>query len=108
MKVYSGEELPAFQVSGHELRIHWDAAEVAAPSMDDNEPATQWEQNEALCSVYDSRAQIIQKIINSVYDTGSEIALINNAATKPDEYSDYQEFRTLAKSLADGWAAIKE
>jgi hypothetical protein len=106
MKVYSGEQLPRFQVSGQELRVHWDAQEVPAPSMDDT-PRTQWEQNEALCAVADTRSQLIEKIIGSVHDTGSEIALINNADAKPDQYAAYQAFRALAKSLADEWLAAR-
>jgi len=40
MKVYSSEQLPVYQVSGQELRIHWDAQEISTSGMDD-EPRTQ-------------------------------------------------------------------
>lgn len=101
MKTYSAEQLPTYQVSGQELRIHWDAKEVPAPSMD--EPRTQWEQNEALCDVADSRGQIISAIIRSVYSVDAEFAAINNAEDDPAEYAAFQAFRTQAKLLADGW-----
>lgn len=100
MKTYSAEQLPTYQVSGQELRIHWDAKEV--PSSGD-EPATQWEQNEALCGVADSRGQIISAIIRSVYSVDAEFAAINNAEDDPAEYAAFQAFRTQAKLLADGW-----
>ena len=106
MKVFSGEQLPKFQVSGQELRIHWGANEVPAPSMD-REPRTQWEQYEALCGVADTRNQLIHKIIASVFDVGSEIAMINNRDTKPTEHTDYQRFRAAAKVLVDEWLATR-
>lgn len=99
MKVYSSEQLPTYQVSGQELRIHWGAKEVPAPSMDD-EPRTQWEQEEALCDVSDSYGQLVAKIIGSVYDYNAEFAAINDGGEK---YTAYQAFRTQAKALAQGW-----
>lgn len=102
MKVQSNEQLPAYQVSGQELRIHWDEQEVPALSMGD-EVRTVWEQNEALCGVSDSRGQIISAIIRSVYSIDDELATINNQAQKPDAYAAYQAFRSQAKQLADGW-----
>ena len=99
MKVYSSEQLPVYQVSGQELRIHWDAQEVPAPSMDD-EPRTQWEQNEALCHVADGYGQLVAKIIGSVYDYNAEFAAINDGGEK---YATYQAFRVQAKALAKGW-----
>lgn len=103
MKVYSSEQLPTYQVSGQELRIHWDAQEVPAPSMDD-EPRTQWEQNEALCNVSDSYGQLVSKIIGSVYDYNAEFAVINDGG---ERYEAYQAFRIQAKALAQGWMDSK-
>lgn len=97
MKTYSAEQLPTYQVSGQELRIHWDAKEVTAGE------STQWEQNEALCNVADSRGQIISAIIRSVYSVDAEFAAINNAEDDPAEYAAFQAFRAQAKVLADGW-----
>jgi len=99
MKTYSAEQLPTYQVSGQELRIHWDAKEVPAPGMD--EPFTQWEQEEALCGVSDSYGQLVAKIIGAVYDHNAEFAAINDGG---DKYAAYQAFRTQAKALAQGWA----
>jgi len=99
MKVYSSEQLPVYQVSGQELRIHWDAQEVSTSGMDD-EPRTQWEQNEALCNVSDSYGQLVAKIIGSVYDYNAEFAAINDGGEK---YAAYQAFRAQAKQLANSW-----
>ena len=97
MKVYSTDKPETYAVSGSELRIHWDMQEII------NDETAQWEANEALCNIYDTRAQIIEKIIGSVMDTGAEIAKINNRDTDPEAYAEYQAFRALAKQLADGW-----
>lgn len=102
MKVYSTQQPDVYSVSGNELRIRWNIQQVPAPSMDEGN-ATQWEANEALCSSFDNRSQIIEKIIGSVHDTGAEIALINNQSTRAADYAEYQAFRADAKALADGW-----
>lgn len=99
MKVYSGEMPKVYDVSGQELRIHWDMKEVQSTGIDET-VITQWECNEALCLVSDDRSTLIEKIIGSVYSTGAEIAVINNGGAA---YDDYQQFRQLAKSLADEW-----
>lgn len=102
MKAYSTDKPNVYVVSGQELRIHWNIQEVPAPSIDD-EPRTQWEANEALCNVKDSRDTLIEKIIGSVHTAGAELALINNKDTDPEAYAQYQAFRAEAKLLADGW-----
>lgn len=102
MKVYSNEQPAVYSASGNELRIRWNIQQVTKPDMEGNDQTT-WEANEALCSVFDNRATLIEKIIGSVMDTGAEIAAINNRETDPQEYADYQAFRAKAKSLADGW-----
>ena len=102
MKVYSSEQPEIYAVSGQDLRIRWNIQEVPAPSMD-NDPRTQWEANEALCSVFDSRSQIIEKIIGSVHTAGAEVALINNKDINPEAYATYQAFREQAKVLAFAW-----
>lgn len=101
MKVYSSTEFETYQVSGSELRIHWNAKQVPVKDSED----LQWEANEALCNTYDNRSQLIEKIIGSVMDTGTEIAAINNKDDDPESYAEYQAFRTQAKQLADGWLA---
>lgn len=98
MKVYSSEQLPTYQVSGQELRIHWDAKEVPVSGM--NGPSTQWEQEEALCAVADAYGQLVAKIIGAVYDYNAEFAAINDGGEK---YAAYQAFRAQAKALALGW-----
>lgn len=102
MKVYSGTQPEVYAVSGQELRIHWGIQEIQIQRMDD-ETETQWEANEALCHVKDTRDVLIEKIIGSVHTPGAEIALINNKDTDPQAYADYQAFRADAKALADGW-----
>lgn len=106
MKVYSGEKPEVYAVSGNELRIRWDIQQTSKEDMEGN-LETFWEANEALCSRFDSRSMIIEKIIGSVHTPGAEIALINNQEKDPQAYADYQAFRDQAKSLADGWEATK-
>lgn len=101
MKVYSSMEFETYQVSGSELRIHWNVKQIPVKDSED----FQWEANEALCNTYDNRSQLIEKIIGSVMDTGTEIATINNKEEKAEAYTEYQAFRTQAKQLADGWLA---
>jgi len=101
MKVYSNEQPEAYSASGNELRIRWDIQEITKEGMDGTE--TIWEANEALCSVFDDRASLIEKIIGSVHTPGAEIALINNKDINPSAYSAYQAFRDLAKTLTDNW-----
>ena len=97
MRVNSDTKLPEYQVIGYTLRIHWDYEEV--PATEDT-PAG-WSCNEAVMPKTASRGKIIEAIIATKYPTfGSELAAINNGGT---EYEDYQAFRALAKSLADGW-----
>lgn len=102
MKVYSNEQPEVYSASGNELRIRWDIQEIIKPDMDGNDQTT-WEANEALCSVFDNRSSLIEKIIGSVHTIGAEVALINNKDVDPSAYDAYQEFRELAKTLADNW-----
>jgi hypothetical protein len=102
MKTQAGYEIQPYEVSGKELRIHWNIQEVTKEDME-GETYTVWEANEALCLKTDNRSALIQKIIGSVYSVADEIATINNAESKPEEYAEYQTFRAQAKALADGW-----
>jgi hypothetical protein len=97
MKTQAGYEFQTYEVSESDLRIHWDIQEVE----------NGWEAQEALCNRYDTREALIEKIIGSVYSPSAEIAAINNKDEKPEQYAEYQAFRTQAKALADGWLAIK-
>jgi hypothetical protein len=99
MKVYSQEQLPKFQVSGSELRVHWGAKQVPVSSIDGDQ-GLQWEQNEALCNVNETRSDMIEKIIASVYTTGAELAAINNGG---EQYAAYQAFRAQVKVLVNEW-----
>jgi hypothetical protein len=102
MKTYAGRQFETYETSGNELRIHWDIQETQKEGTD-GEVITQWEANEALCGVKDSRSELIEKIIGSVYSTGAELAVINNKDQNPGDYQAYQDFRALSKQLADGW-----
>lgn len=104
MKVYSDNQPLAYDVSGNELRIHWNIVEVAAPDID-GAPRMQWEADEALAFTYDTRSLLISKIIRSEYSVDDEFALINNRDEKPEQYAEFQAFRAQAKALADGWIA---
>jgi hypothetical protein len=102
VKTESNYEFQTYEVSGQELRIHWNIATKTKNDMA-NKPVTYWEANEALCNKSDDRAALISKIIGSVYTIPDEIATINNKDSKPEDYAKYQAFRIQAKALADGW-----
>ena len=101
MKIQAGYAIQPYEVSGQELRIHWNIEQKTRQDMQGT--IVYWEANEALCGRNDTRSQIIETIIKAMYSTGAEIATINNKDTKPDEYANYQAFRAQAKQLADGW-----
>lgn len=94
MKVYSGEDfkLPEYQVSGSEVRIHWDAELVEFDDMDGG-TRKQWVQYEALCSVDDSYERLYAKIMQ---------------ASKVMPEADQVGFSARAKQLVDNWLQIKE
>src|SRR6056297_1351852 len=97
MRVNSNDKLPENQVIGPTLRIHWDYQEVPATE----EVPAGWSCDEAAVPKTASRGQIIEAIIATKYPTsGTELAAINNGG---QEYDDYQAFRAMAKSLANGW-----
>lgn len=96
MKVKSNTLFEKFNISGQELRVHWDIEEQL-----NLEEVIEYVAEEALCLALDSREVIIQKIIGSKYSLSDELATINNRLEKPEEYAVYQEFRTLAKQLAN-------
>lgn len=96
MKVKSNTLFEKFNISGQELRVHWDIEEQL-----NLEEVIEYVAEEALCLALDSREVIIQKIIGSKYSLSDELATINNQLEKPEEYAVYQEFRTLAKQLAN-------
>jgi hypothetical protein len=102
MKTQASYEIEPYEVSGYELRVHWNIEEKTKEDMD-GESVVYWQASEALCNKLDDRSTLIQKIIGSVYSVADEIATINNKDTKPQEYADYQAFRVQAKALADGW-----
>lgn len=103
--VRSSYELPKFQILGHTLRIHFNQTTEEVTDMSTAEVRTDHVSEEALCTTFDSRSQIIEAIIKSRYrTTGAELAAINNG--DPD-YSAYQSFRQLAKTLASDWETYK-
>lgn len=104
MKVTASNQLPDYQVIGQKLLIHWDE-QVIQKEVQIGEIVTMYEYSEASAFVYDTRANLIEKIIGSVYSSGAEFAVINNKEEKPEQYAEYQAFRLKAKKLADGWIA---
>lgn len=100
MRVESSDKLPAYQVIGKKLRIHWDAKEVTKETDEGTE--TFWEQQEALVPVTASRSTIIEAIMATKYPApGAEFAALQNG---PESVAEHQAMRDLAKSLADGWS----
>lgn len=99
MKTQASYEIQPYEVSEYELRIHWNIEQKTKEDMDGS-TITYWEADEALCDRRDSRSQIIEKIIGSVYTVGAEIAAIRNGGQAAE---DHQALRVQAKALADGW-----
>ena len=95
--------LQTYETSGKELRIYWDEQTVERPGMDDEPAETFYSYASCVSPVVTNRADLISRIIRSQMSIDAEIATINNAADKPDEYAAYQAFRAQAKALADGW-----
>lgn len=95
MKVKSDTLFEKFNVSGQELRVHWNIVEQV-----NEDEVVEYEAEEALCLALDSREVIIEKIIASKYSLSNELATINNQLEKPEQYAAYQEHRALAKQLA--------
>ena len=104
MKVNATEKLPVYQVLDQKLLIHWNE-QIIEKESETGELLIGYEYNEARAFIYDERSQLIEKIINSVYSSGAEFAVINNKEEKPEQYAEYQAFRLKAKELADGWIA---
>lgn len=99
MRTQASHEIQTYEVSEYELRIHWNIEQKTKEDIDGS-TITYWEANEALCDRRDSRSQIIEKIIGSVYTVGAEIAAIQNGGQAAE---DHQALRAQAKALADGW-----
>jgi hypothetical protein len=101
MRVSSKGKLDDYQVIGDKLRIHWDHEEVTVQGVDEEEPTTQWQCEEAVVKKTASRDEIIEAVIGTKYPTyGAEIAAIRNGSPDVDEHA---ALRDKAKVLADGW-----
>lgn len=107
MRVYANDPFRTYEVSGQELRIHWDEQFETVEDMD-GQVRTQYSALEAVCHPLDTRDVLIRKIIASVHSLEDELALINNRDDKPEEYAGYQQFRSNAKQLADEYLATRQ
>jgi len=81
--------------------INFDIKEVEIKDENSEEARTGFEYLQAKVELNATRGDIIEAIIATKYSVGAEIALTNDKDTKADEYKAYQEFRALAKSLAE-------
>lgn len=103
--VRSSHMLPKFQILGHTLRIHFNQTTEQVTDTSTEEVRTDYVSEEAVCTIYDNRSQIIEAIIKSRYRTiGAELAAINNGDL---DYSEYQSFRQLAKTLTNDWESYR-
>lgn len=101
MRVESSDKLPAYQVIGNKLRIHWDEQETSRDM--DGEVQEGWSYQEACVPVTASRSTIIEAIMATKYPTlGAEFAAFQNGT---ESVAEHQAMRDLAKSLAGGWFA---
>lgn len=97
MKTQSDKQLPTYDVSGKELRIHWNEEVI------ETDEGLMYKYSEALCNIFDDYSTLVEKIIASQYSPAEEIAVVNNGG---EEYVNYLKFRRLAKRLAD-WKTEK-
>ncbi len=96
----TGETLPTVEkqlLSNGTYQVRYNFLEVGAT---EEKPAS-------FCYDYvdvpkDDRDIIVRAIIRDKYKCiDDEIAIINNAENNPDEYTEYQAYRALAKQVAD-------
>lgn len=83
--------------------INFDIKEVEIIDENNEEARTGFEYLQAKVEVNATRDEVTEAIIGTKYSVGAEIALTNDRDTKPDEYQAYQDFRAVAKSLAEQW-----
>lgn len=106
MLTQSDTELPLFQVVGRVLKINH-SHELVIKTLPNEETKQEHVYYTAIADILDDRSKIIEAIIASKYTPTDEIATINNKETKPEDYTEYQNFRTFAKSLADQYLSKK-
>lgn len=107
MKVNATRPIETYEPSGAEVRIHWDITSDERENPDGSVIIEYFAQC-AVCQAMARRSELIESIIGEVYTTGREFAVINNRDVDPEQYQQYQDFRSKAKELADGWIAIRD
>lgn len=106
MKTHSNVSPETFVVSNGNLTINHSVTSYQKTDIMTDTSYTEYEYYAATVPVDATRSMIIEAIIGSKMTAGAEVAIINNQTTRPEDYESYQEFRTMAKSLADEWLAI--
>jgi propanediol dehydratase small subunit len=81
--------------------INFDIKEVEIKDENSEDIRAGFEYLQAKVELNATRSGIIEAIIATKYSAGAEIALTNDKDTKQDDYKAYQEFRVLAKELAE-------
>ena len=94
-----------YDAFGTIVRIHWNETIIQLPNQFRTGFIDLYQYNEATIEIGDTRSVIIERIIGSCYTTGGELAVINNQASDPSAYAEYQAFRVVAKALADEYLA---
>ena len=102
MRTLSDNQPETYATLGRKLFINYDIKEETVENMDGSS-RIQYSYYSALCDITSNRAERIEAIIATQYSTARELATINNKDEKPDEYQTYQDLRTLAKTLSDGY-----
>ena len=100
MKTCTDNILPTYQTLGTVLRINFNEKILTRQDKVGVE-SIYYEYDTAILDVPANRGKIIEAIIACKYSYAEEISIINNQVAKPDKYQEYQEFRALAKTLAD-------
>lgn len=106
MVTITDDELPVYQEFDTKLHINYNLVSKEITDINEN-TRTVYKYQTAISTIFASRAELINDIIRSQHTQSDEFAIINDATAKPERYAQYQEFRVLAKKLADDYLKSK-
>ena len=101
MKVSSDTRPEAVELLQGSKLINFDIKEVEITDTDSTDIRIGFEYQQVKVDINDTRGATIEAIVATRYSVGAEVALTNDRDIKVDEYNTYQDFRVLAKTLAD-------
>jgi hypothetical protein len=96
MKCTSQEQKLTYEITGPDLFIFWDEEQIQ------REDETLWQYSYLQTRSNVTRNELIEQLMAHRYNTGAELAAINNGG---EDYAEYLAYRTRCKELADGFCA---